>query len=168
MFCRRHSVPQYGDKLDRESAVLELRFVFQLFVQTLPLRCSVCAWLQFVMNPIDETKVRVLRPIMDLFIFPSDVLFAKQQFLASASECGTPEPWKEGLSSDRNLSNSEGLDPTPPISPRVGRPPQLTFSRSHLDCVCREYCRVRMYRSLSVLFQSGIGSLSRGTSSRCS
>ena len=65
MFCRRHSVPQYGDKLDREGAVLELRFVFQFFVQTLPLRCSVCAWLQFVMNPIDET-----RPMMDVSFFP--------------------------------------------------------------------------------------------------
>ena len=43
--------------------------------------------------------------------FLSDVVFA-QQFLASVSECGTPETWKEGPSSecfDRNLSSSEGL-----------------------------------------------------------
>ena len=61
--------------------------------------------------------------------FLSVVVFAKQQFLASASECDTPEPWKEGLSSegfDRKLSSSEGLDPTPPISPPGGGPPQPT------------------------------------------
>ena len=91
----------------------------------------------------------------------SEVLFpgCPTSILASVSECGTPKPWKEGLSSegfDRNLSSSEGLDPTSPISPPGGGPPQPT-PRSHLDYVCRElYCRVRLCRSLSVLFQSGI------------
>ena len=59
------------------------------------------------------------------------------------SECGTPEPWKDGPSSegfDRNLSSSEGLDPTPPISPPGGGHPQPTVPRFYLDYVCREYC----------------------------
>ena len=85
--------------------------------------------------------------------FLSDVVFVKQHFLASVSECGTPEPWKEGPSSegfDRNFSSSEGLDPTPPISPPGGRTPQLIFPRSYQLYVCRE---------LFCPFQSGISLL---------
>ena len=94
-----------------------LRLVLQRVISSVPDSCLVTLFSFPLRRRIHEAAFSLV-PSSDVSFpgFPISIL-------ASASECGTPEPWKEGLSSegfDRNLSSSEGLDPTPPISPPGG------------------------------------------------